>query len=106
MDDVRSHKATPWIVADLAAMAALGLLFVAHFVPPLGLAIGRLGVLLFAAGFAWTGYSSHQDIVSLPQDPELSPRANLLGDHIGVLLGVLVLAPLIGVAAVAAARAW
>ena len=90
----------------MAAMGALVLLFVAHFVPPLGLAIGRLAVPLFAAGFAWTGYSAHKDIASLPEDPELSPRANFIGDHIGVLVGVLVFAPLIGFAAVTAVRAW
>ncbi len=94
------------MVADAAAMGVLGLLFVAHFVPPLGLAMGRLALPLFAAGFAWTGYSTHHDIVSLPPDPELSRRANLLGDHIGVLVGVLVFAPLIGFAAVAAVQTW
>jgi hypothetical protein len=87
-------------------MGALGLLFVAHFVPALGMAIGWPALPLFAAAFGWLGYSTHRDIVSLVPDPELSPRANLLGDHIGVLLGTLVIAPLIGFAAVAAARTW
>ena len=106
IDDARAQKAAAWIVADIAALGALALLFVSHFHPPLASAIGRPAILLFALGFAWTGYATHREIMALVPDPELSPRANLVGDHLGVLLGVAVFAPLIGFAAVVAMQAW
>lgn len=105
LDDIREHKSLAGIIADIAATTTLGFLFVAYFVPAFGQSIGWLTVPLFVTGFLWIGVSAQRDILATGQDPDLSPRANLIAEHAGVILGVLMFAPLIGFASLAAARA-
>jgi hypothetical protein len=87
-------------------MVSLGVLFVAYFVPRIADVIGFVAVPMFAVGFLWTGFSTQRDLMTAHPDPELSHTANMVGDHLGVVLGVLVFTPLLGFAAVAAARTW
>jgi hypothetical protein len=39
-------------------------------------------------------------------DPDLSPRANFVAEHIGIAIGVLLFSPLLAFAGMAAYRLW
>ena len=105
-DDVRSRK--PWWhpVTDVIATVALGFLFAGYHRPELVEPLGRGAALLYAVALLWTGAAAHREVTEDDPDPELSPGANLVAEHLGIALGLLLVAPLLGLAAAAAYRAW
>jgi hypothetical protein len=68
--------------------------------------MGRIAALLFVAAFPWTGIAAQREVTEESEDPELSPRANFIAEHVGIALGVLVFSPLIAFAGLAAFQLW
>ena len=106
VDDLREGQPRWRSALDLMAIAALSWLFVAHFVPSAGAALGRGAAPLFVAAFLWTGIAAHREIQEDDPDPELSARANFVAEHLGIAVGVLIFAPLIAFAGLAAFQLW
>jgi hypothetical protein len=61
---------------------------------------------LFLASFLWTGIAAQKEIVEANDDPDLSPRANFVAEHIGIAIGVLLFSPLLAFAGMEAYRLW
>jgi hypothetical protein len=106
VEDRRQGKHTALLILDVAATLVLGALFAAYFHPPVGAAIGRAAAPVFVAAVAYVAIGAHRDIDRLQSDPELSPRQNLLAEHLGILLGVLFISPAIAFGALAVRAAW
>jgi hypothetical protein len=106
VDDLRSRK--PWWrpTADLVATMALGYLFAGYHRRELVEPLGRVAALLYTAALLWTGAAAHREATEDDPDPELSARENLVAEHLGIALGLLLVAPLLALAAAAAYQAW
>ena len=106
VDDVRGGDPRLRIAADLTAMVVLCVLFAGHFLPYLIEPLGRFAAPLFLAAFLWTGIAAQREITEEDHDPELSPRANFIAEHIGIAIGVIMFSPLIAFAGLAAVELW
>lgn len=106
VDDIRQGESRLRVAADIVAIIVLGYLFVGYFVREIAEPTGRLAAPLFVAAFLWTGIAAQREVTQENDDPELSPRANFIAEHIGIALGVLVFSPLIAFAAMAAIQLW
>ena len=106
VDDVRQGDSRARVIADVVAMSILGVLFVGYFVPSVTDALGRVAAPLFLAAFLWTGIAAQREIVEENDDPDLSPRANFVAEHIGIAIGVIAFSPLIAFAGMAALHLW
>ena len=96
-----------WRLAlDIAAMLSLGGLFAAYYRPSLIAAVGRGAALLLLAALVVLAVGAHLEIQRIEPDPELSPRQNLVAEHLGIVLGVVFISPAIAFGTLAAARAW
>ena len=91
---------------DVATMAAWALLMTAYFDAELARALGRVAAPLFVGALLWTGISAHHDIALFESHPELPPEARDAASYVGILLTALLLAPAVGLGALAALRAW
>ena len=105
-DDLRSGEPRIRAVGDAVAMATLGFLFAGYFVTEVVAPLGRAAAPIFVLAFLWTGIAAHRELLEDDPDPELSARANLIIEHLGILIGVLIFAPLMAFAGAAAIRAW
>jgi uncharacterized membrane protein YfcA len=94
------------LVLDVAATLMLGVLFVAYYRPEITDALGRAAAPLLLAAVLVLTIGAHADIQRHEPDPDLSARQNLVAEHIGILLGVLLISPAIAFATLAAARTW
>ena len=94
------------VAADIVAIGILGFLFVGYFVPGVADPLGRVAAPLFLAAFLWTGIAAQREITEENDDPELSPRANFVAEHIGIAIGVIAFSPLIAFAGMAALQLW
>ncbi|HYD55175.1 MAG TPA: hypothetical protein VEA99_21240 [Gemmatimonadaceae bacterium] len=101
----RGERAAP-LGLDVVAMGVLAVLFAAHFAPGLLQGLGRAALPLFVIAFVWVSARAHRDIDRMERDPELSARANLIAQHVGIALGVLFLSPALAFGALAALQAW
>lgn len=106
IDDVRQGESRLRVTADIVAIIVLGYLFVGYFVREIAEPMGRLAAPLFVAAFLWTGIAAQRELTEEDEDPELSPRANFIAEHIGIALGVVVFSPLIAFAGLAAFELW
>lgn len=106
VDDVRQGDSRLRVLADVSAMSILGFLFVGYFVPGVAESLGRVAAPLFLAAFLWTGIAAQREIAAENDDPDLSPRANIVAEHIGIAIGVVAFSPLIAFAGMAALRLW
>lgn len=106
VDDMRQGDSRVRVLADVIAMSILGVLFVGYFVPGLVDPLGRVAAPLFLAAFLWTGIAAQREIAEENDDPDLSPRANFVAEHIGIVIGVLAFSPLIAFAGMAALQLW
>jgi hypothetical protein len=106
VEDARKGRSALRLVTDVGTSAAFAVLFAAYFVPALGDRLGRVALPLFVGAFAWTGISVHREIGAMEPDPQLSPRANLIAEHLAIFLGVLAASPAIAFGALAAIRHW
>jgi hypothetical protein len=104
--DVRQGDSRARVIADVIAMSILGFLFVGYFVPSVTDPLGRIAAPLFLAAFLWTGIAAQREIAEENDDPDLSPRANFVAEHIGIAVGVIAFSPLIAYAAMAALQLW
>lgn len=104
--DRRQGKHVAMILVDVLATLVVCAAFAAYFHSPLPAAIGKPAAVLFVAAFVCLSFGAHRDIQQLRMDPELSERQNLVAEHIGILLGVLVISPAIAFGALAVLRAW
>ena len=105
-EDRRKGRSAWRLALDVAAMLVLGALFVAYYQPTITDAVGRAALPLLLAAVLVLTIGAHADIQRHEPDPELSARQNLVAEHIGILLGVLLISPAIAFATMAAARAW
>ena len=94
------------LLLDVAATSVLAVLFVAYYRPGITDALGRAAVPLLLAAVVVLTIGAHLDIQRHEPDPELSPRQNLVAEHIGILLSVLLMSPAIAFGTLAAARVW
>jgi hypothetical protein len=94
------------LVLDVAATVVLGVLFVAYYRPEITDALGRAAAPLLLGAVLVLTIGAHADIQRHEPDPELSARQNLVAEHVGILLGVLLISPAIAFATMAAARTW
>ncbi len=106
VDDVRQGDSRMRIGADVVAISILGLLFAGYFRPALADPLGRVAAPLFIAAFLWTGIAAQREISEENDDPDLSPRANFVAEHLGIAIGVLLFSPLLAFAGMAAYRLW
>ena len=106
VDDMRQGDSRLRVLADVVAMSILGFLFVSYFVPGLADALGRVAAPLFLVAFLWTGIAAQREIAEENDDPDLSPRANFVAEHIGIAIGVVAFSPLIAFAGMAALQLW
>ena len=106
VDDVRQGDSRVRVIADVVAMSILGFLFVGYFVPNATDALGRVAAPLFLAAFLWTAVAAQREIAEENDDPDLSPRANFVAEHIGIAIGVIAFSPLIAFAGMAALQLW
>ena len=106
VDDVRQGDSRARVIADVTSMSVLVFLFVGYFVPRVVDPLGRIAAPLFLAAFLWTGIAAQREIVEENDDPELSPRANFVAEHLGIAIGVIVFSPLIAFAGMAALQLW
>jgi uncharacterized membrane protein YfcA len=105
-EDRRKGRPTWRLLLDVAATLVLAALFVAYYRPGITDALGRAAVPLLLAAVLVLTIGAHADIQRHEPDPELSARQNLVAEHIGILLGVLLISPAIAFATLAAARTW
>ena len=106
VDDVRQGDSRARVIADVTSMSILAFLFVGYFVPRVVDPLGRIAAPLFLAAFLWTGIAAQREIVEENDDPDLSPRANFVAEHIGIAIGVIAFSPLIAFAGMAALQLW
>jgi hypothetical protein len=106
VDDVRQGDSRGRVIADVIAMSVLGFLFVGYFLPGVVDPLGRVAVPLFVTAFLWTGIAAQREIAEENDDPDLSPRANFVAEHIGIAIGVVAFSPLIAFAGMAALQLW
>ena len=106
VDDVRQGDSRLRIGADVIAISILVFLFAAYFTPALADPLGRVAAPLFLGAFLWTGIAAQREIAEENDDPDLSPRANLVAEHLGIAIGVLLFSPLLAFAGMAAYRLW
>jgi hypothetical protein len=106
VDDVRQGDSRMRVGADIVAISILGFLFVGYFTPALADPLGRVAAPLFIAAFLWTGIAAQREISEENDDPDLSPRANFVAEHLGIAIGVLLFSPLLAFAGMAAYRLW
>jgi hypothetical protein len=106
IDDVRQGDSRIRGIVDAIAMSILCYLFVGYFKPGLADPLGRVAAPLFLAAFLWTGFAAQREIVEENDDPDLSPRANVVVEHIGIAIGVIAFSPLIAFAGMAALQLW
>jgi hypothetical protein len=106
VDDVRHGDSRLRVTVDVAAVGILGFLYAAYFMPGLADPLGRIAAPLFLAAFLWTGMAAQREIAEENDDPDLSPRANFVAEHIGIAIGVLLFSPLLAFAGMAAYRLW
>jgi uncharacterized membrane protein YfcA len=106
VDDARKGRPAFRLCVDAAAVTVLGVLFAAYFLPAFGARLGRAALPLFVVAFVWTGVTTQRDINRMEPEPQLSPRANLLVEHLGIFLAVLAASPAIAFGALAALRHW
>ena len=106
VDDVRQGDSRPRVIVDVLAMAILAFLFVGYFVPGIADPLGRVAAPMFVAAFLWTGIAAQREITEENDDPDLSPRANFVAEHIGIAIGVIAFSPLIAFAGMAALQLW
>ena len=103
-EDRRKGRPAWRLLLDVAATLVLGALFVAYYRPGITEALGRAAVPLLLSAVLVLTIGAHADIQRHEPDPELSARQNLVAEHIGILLGVLLISPAIAFATLAAAR--
>ena len=106
IDDMRQGDSRVRVIADVVAMSILCYLFVGYFSPGIADPLGRVAAPLFLAAFLWTGIAAHREIAEENDDPDLSPRANVVAEHIGIAIGVIAFSPLIAFAGMAALQLW
>ena len=106
IDDVRHGDSRVRVIADVTAMAILCYLFIGYFAPGIADPLGRVAAPLFLAAFLWTGIAAQREIVEDNDDPDLSPRANFVAEHIGIAIGVIAFSPLLAFAGMAALQLW
>jgi uncharacterized membrane protein YfcA len=106
INDLRQGDSRLRVTADVAAVMILGWLFAGYFVHAVGEPLGRAAAPLFIAAFLWTGIAAQREIAEENDDPELSPRANLVAEHLGIAIGVIVFSPLLAFSAMTAIRLW
>jgi hypothetical protein len=106
IDDMRQGDSRVRVIADISAMSILCYLFVGYFAPGITNPLGRVAAPLFLAAFLWTGIAAQREIVEENDDPDLSPRANFVAEHIGIAIGVIAFSPLIAFAGMAALQLW
>jgi hypothetical protein len=106
IDDVRHRDSRLRVLADVASIGILGFLFAGYFMPGLADPLGRVAAPLFLVAFLWTGIAAQREITEENDDPDLSPRANFVAEHIGIAIGVLLFSPLLAFAAMAAYQLW
>jgi hypothetical protein len=105
-DDIRQGDSRLRVIADVLAITILGFLFAGYFLPGLADPLGRVAAPLFIAAFLWTGIAAQREIAEENDDPELSKRANVVAEHIGIVIGVIVFSPLLAFAGMAALQLW
>ena len=106
VDDVRQGDSRMRVGADIVAISILGFLFAGYFTPALADPLGRVAAPMFIAAFLWTGIAAQREISEENDDPDLSPRANFVAEHLGIAIGVLLFSPLLAFAGMAAYRLW
>lgn len=106
IDDMRQGDSRARVIADVIAMSILCYLFVGYFSPAIADPLGRIAAPLFLAAFLWTGIAAQREIAEDNDDPDLSPRANFVAEHIGIAIGVIAFSPLIAFAGMAALQLW
>ena len=106
IDDVRQGDSRLRVLADVASIGIRGFLFAGYFTPGLADALGRVAAPLFLVAFLWTGIAAQREITEENDNPDLSPRANFVAEHIGIAIGVLLFSPLLAFAGMAAYRLW
>ena len=106
IDDFRKGDSRLRILADVASIGILAFLFASNFTPGFADQIGRIAAPLFLAAFLWTGIAAQREIAEENDDPDLSPRANFVAEHIGIAIGVLLFSPLLAFAGMQAYRLW
>ena len=95
----RKADVTAWrIVLDVASMTVWAWFVVAYFRPTLAETAGRWTWVFFVAALVWTGVGVHRDIARMQPDPDLTPRANLTAEVIGIAIGAITLAPAVTLA--------
>jgi hypothetical protein len=104
--DVRQGGSRVRVIADIVAISILAFLFVGYFVPRVTDPLGRIAAPLFLAAFLWSGIAEKLEITEANDDPDLSPRANFVAEHIGIAIGVITFSPLIAFAGMAALQLW
>ena len=106
IDDMRDGDSRPRVLVDVLSIGILAFLFASYFTPGLADPLGRVAAPLFLAAFLWTGIAAQREIAEENDDPDLSPRANFVAEHIGIAIGVLLFSPLLAFAGMAAYRLW
>lgn len=106
IDDIRQGDSRLRVTADAVAILILGYLFVGHFERGIAEPLGRAAAPLFIAAFLWTGIAAQREITEEDHDPDLSPRANFVAEHLGILVAVILFSPLIAYAGLVAYQLW
>lgn len=106
VDDLREGQSRLRVTTDVVAIAMLGYLYAGYFIRSLVEPLGKAAAPLFILAFLWTGIAAHREIVAEDDDPELSPRANFLAEHLGILIGVVIFSPLVAFGGMAAWQLW
>jgi hypothetical protein len=106
VDDLREGQSRLRVTMDVLAIGVLGYLYAGYFVRPLIEPLGKAAAPLFILAFLWTGIAAHREIVVEDNDPDLSPRANFVAEHLGILIGVVIFSPLVAFGGMAAWQLW
>jgi hypothetical protein len=102
----RKGRAIGVIVADIASTILIGLAFAGFYYPPLIDPLGRSALPLFVLALGYLGIRTSIQLLRTPPDPELSPQADAMAGHVGVLVAVVFMAPAVAFGALATVRAW
>ena len=105
IDDYRSGKGVSWALGELLATAVASAFVVALWREDLRLALGRAVVPLFVGALIWEVVSARDDLSSLERDASLSTDADRTANRLGVLLGIMLVAPALVSGAVLSWRA-
>jgi hypothetical protein len=106
VDGRRNGRSIGVIMADIASTIMLGAVFAGFFFPALIEPLGRSALPLFALALGYLGIHTSVQLLRTPPDPELSPRADAVAGHFGVLVAALFMAPAVAFGTLAALRAW